>query len=256
MSTGDLLPPNLHDLLDLSHELGVEARGFAILGEGNTSTRRDGDTFWVKASGSNLRTLRPEQAVVCRFDAILPLFDRDGLSDTAIDEALLASRLDPAAPKPSVEALFHAWLLGLPEVRFVGHVHAVAVNQLLCSPRARDLAQRRIFPDEIVCCGAESVLVPYVDPGLALARAIRAETRAFIERHGTFPRLILLENHGVIALGRTPNAVLAALLMAEKAAAIRVGAAALGGPVFLTPEQVARIAGRPDEHYRQKALNL
>jgi hypothetical protein len=44
--------------------------------------------------------------------------------------------------------------------------------------------------------------------------------------------------------------------MAEKAAEIFVGAAALGGPVFLTAEQSERIAGRPDEHYRQKMLGM
>jgi len=36
-----------------------------------------------------------------------------------------------------------------------------------------------------------------------------------------------------------------------------VGAAAIGAvPRFLTAAQVERIAGRPDEHYRQKALGL
>jgi ribulose-5-phosphate 4-epimerase/fuculose-1-phosphate aldolase len=67
----------------------------------------------------------------------------------------------------------------------------------------------------------------------------------------------LLENHGLIALGATPEAVLAATLMAAKAAEIFVGAAAIGGePRFLTHDEVARIAGRPDEHYRQRALGL
>jgi hypothetical protein len=44
--------------------------------------------------------------------------------------------------------------------------------------------------------------------------------------------------------------------MAEKAAEIFVGAATLGGPVFLTSAQCERIAGRPDEHYRQKMLGM
>jgi len=68
--------------------------------------------------------------------------------------------------------------------------------------------------------------------------------------------VILLENHGLIALGGTPQAVLATTLMAVKSAEIYFGAAALGGPVFMSPEMVERIAGRPDEHYRQKALGL
>lgn len=253
----DPAPEALEQLLNLSHELGLESRGMAMLGEGNTSTRRDGSTFWVKASGTQLRTLTAAQVVACRNEAIAKLMDRTSpASDEEVHQALLDSRVDPQAMKPSVEALFHGYLLSLPDVHFVGHVHAVAVNQILCSPRARDFAEKRIFPDEIVCCGAESVLVPYTDPGLILAQAIREKTHAFIERHGTFPRLILLENHGIIALGKTPQAVMAALLMAEKTAAIWVGAAALGGPIFLAPENVRRIAQRPDEHYRQRALKL
>ena len=114
-----------------------------------------------------------------------------------------------------------------------------------------------MFPDEVVCCGVESVFVPYTDPGLKLAQAIRTAVVATIKRLARAPRVILLENHGFIALGATPESVLAATLMGAKAAEIFVGAAAAGGqPRFLTPAQVARIAGRPDEHYRQKALGL
>jgi len=244
------------DLLRLSHEVGSPALRMTILGEGNTSMRLTNETFAVKASGCTLATLGEDGIVECRFDRLLPLLERDGLSDAEVDQALLDARIDPAARKPSVEALFHAWLLGLPGVDAVGHCHAIAVNQVLCSPRAEDLARRRIVPDEIVCCGTESVFVPYVDPGLALAQAIRRETLALVARTGRAPRVILLANHGIIAIGPNPAAVLASLQMAEKAAAILVGTAALGGPVFLTSAQVERIAGRPDEHYRQRILNL
>jgi ribulose-5-phosphate 4-epimerase/fuculose-1-phosphate aldolase len=65
-----------------------------------------------------------------------------------------------------------------------------------------------------------------------------------------------LENHGIIALGKTADAVLACTCMADKAATIFAGAAAMGGPVFLPREQIERIAGRPDEVYRQKQLNM
>lgn len=245
-------------LLDLSHELGREERQLALLGEGNTSARvGDGATFLVKASGAVLATLEAGGLVECHADRLLPLLDQLGLDDAAVDEALLAARVDPAARKPSVEAVFHAYLLSLPGVAFVGHTHPVSVNQILCSRHARTFARRRLFPDEIVCCGAESVFVPYTDPGLVLARAIRTAVRAYIRRLARPPRVILLENHGFIALGPTPAAVLAATLMGAKAAAIFAGAAALGGPPrFLTVAQVARIAGRPDEHYRQRALGL
>jgi rhamnose utilization protein RhaD (predicted bifunctional aldolase and dehydrogenase) len=244
------------EVLRLSRELGREERALAILGEGNTSVRLGADRFAVKASGRNLATLGADGLAECRFDSILPLFGEKGLADAEIDARLLAARLKPEQGKPSVEALFHAHLLSLPGVNFVGHAHPISANALLASPRARDFAERRLFPDEIVCCGPASVLVPYVDPGLPLAVAIRDACAAFIGARGIAPRIVLLENHGVIALGATANAVLAAMLMAEKAARIFLGAAALGGPVFLTPQQVERIGGRPDEHYRQRALGL
>lgn len=247
----------LHRLLKLSHELGREERKLAILGEGNTSARVSAGTFLVKASGSNLATLAGTGVSECRLADLLPLLDRKAMTDAAIDEALFAARVDSNAKKPSVEAIFHAYLLTLPGVNFVGHTHPIAVNQLLCSKHARTFAKRRLFPDEIVCCGVESVFVPYLDPGLKLAQGIRSAVVAYIKRLSRPPRVILLENHGFIALGATPESVLAATLMGTKAAEIFAGAAAIGStPRFLTPAQVVRIAGRPDEHYRQKALGL
>lgn len=243
-------------LLQLSHELGNPQRPLSILGEGNTSTRLDPETFLVKASGSSLGTLREQDVVECQARKLLPLLDQTMLSDAEVDGALMQSRADASAKKPSVEALFHAWFLTLPGIEFVGHTHAPSVNGILCSPRAREFATKRIFPDEIVCCDVESVFVPYTDPGLCLAQAIRRETEAFIKKHQRPPRVVLLENHGIITLGRTADAVLAAMLMAEKAATIWTAAAALGGPVFMTPEHVARIAGRPDEEVRRQALKL
>lgn len=243
-------------LLELSHQLGREERGLAILGEGNTSMRLDDATFGVKASGSNLMTLRAEDVTACRFDRLLPLLQESEMDDAAVDAALFAARADENAKKPSVEALFHAYFLSLPDVTFVGHTHATACNSILASPRAREFATQRATPDEIVCCGPSSVFVPYTDPGLKLAQEIRARTDEWIAANGRAPRLVLLENHGIVALGASPNSVLAATLMAEKCARIFVGAAVLGGPQFLSPETIARIAGRPDEAYRQRALGI
>ncbi len=246
----------LRKLLELSHFLGEEHRDLAILGEGNTSARIDDQTFFVKASGSCLQTLGEDDAVVCRFESLLSMLDQDDLSDQEIEDQLFACRVDPSAKKPSVETLFHAYLLSLPEIEFVGHTHSVAVNQILCSPLADKFATGRLFPDEIVCCGSRSVFVPYTDPGLQLSQVIREKTQAFIDQFATPPRVILLQNHGLITLGTTPGAVKAATLMAHKAAEIFMGAAAMGGPVFMSDADVDRIANRMDEHYRQQALKL
>ena len=246
----------LDALLSLSHELGREERRLAILGEGNTSTRVSDRTFLVKASGSNLKTLAASHVTECRFDVLLELLDQKTATDAEIDAALLNSRVSSSALKPSVEAMFHAWLLTLPGVNYVGHTHPVAVNSLLCSAQAANFARRRVFPDEVVCCGAESVLVPYEDPGLMLAKSIRQQLEKLRKRTRSMPRLVLLQNHGLIAIGGTANAVLAATLMAVKSAEITLGAIAMGGVNYLSARDVDRIAGRSDEHYRQKALGL
>jgi rhamnose utilization protein RhaD (predicted bifunctional aldolase and dehydrogenase) len=246
----------LTSLLRLSHELGRDDRRMAILAEGNTSVKISAETFLVKASGSNLGTLDKNGVVECRAETLLALLDKKNLADTETDSCLLASRIDVRAKKPSVEALFHAYLLSLPGIEFVGHTHAAAVNSILCSPRAKEFATKRILPDEIVCCDIESVFIPYTDPGLKLAQTVREQTEKFLKSFGRPPRVILMENHGIITLGRSVEAVLSAMLMAEKTAAIWLGATALGGPKFMTPENVARISGRPDEALRRKILKL
>ena len=249
-------PSTIQELLKLSREIGREDRGLAMLGEGNTSARLSDDTFLVKASGTCLGSLTAEDVVECRFASLLPLLEKDGLNDQQVDDALLAARVDSHAKKPSVEAVFHAYLLSLPGVAFVGHAHPVTINQILCSPRARDFAERRMFPDEIVCCGLSSVYIPLTDPGLKLAQSIRSQVENFVQKQARPPRLVLMQNHGAITLGGSGASVLSGMLMAEKAARVFGGAAALGGPVFLPAPYVERIAGRPDELYRQKVLNL
>jgi rhamnose utilization protein RhaD (predicted bifunctional aldolase and dehydrogenase) len=246
----------LEALIKLSHELANPLKPLAILGEGNTSARLSEKTFLVKASGSCLGSLRKEDVVECQADVLLRLLDGSKLSDADVDGKLMQSRVDYKAKKPSIEALFHAWFLTLPGINFVGHTHAPAVNGILCSSRAREFAEKRVFPDEIVCCDVASVFVPYTDPGLRLAKEIRERTETFIRKYQRPPRVVLLENHGIITLGRTAEAVLAAMLMAEKAAIIWLGAVALGGPSFMLPKQIARIAGRPDEAWRRKALKI
>ena len=241
-------------LLTLASEI-ADSRQMAILGEGNVSAEIDSERFLIKASGARMSGLSADQLVEVRSAPLLNAVDGDQImSDEEVETLLLDVRTNQTALKPSVESLFHAWLLALPEVRFVGHVHPIAVNQLLCSPSAQQFARKRLFPDQIVYCGTESVLVPYVDPGLVLARRIAAEVEAFRMRTDRLPVTILLENHGIIALGATANEVHAALSMAEKAAMVFVGAAANGGPVFMSSENVRRIADRLDEHYRQRML--
>jgi rhamnose utilization protein RhaD (predicted bifunctional aldolase and dehydrogenase) len=100
------------------------------------------------------------------------------------------------------------------------------------------------------------LLLPYVDPGLALARAIKSGVEDYSKKTGKLPRLILLTNHGLIAPAANPAGVLAATRMAVKMAEVFSLAAIHGGPVFLGPMDVERIENRSDEAYRRKQLGV
>lgn len=235
----------LRELVALSQRIGRDSQGFAILGEGNTSTRAGTDTFWVKASGTSLATAAASTFTECRRSVLASLWKQAAGTDAEVDELLLASRVNAGAKKPSTEALFHAYLLSLPEIEWVAHTHPVAINGILCSPRAEDFAKRRCFPDEIVCCGDESVLVPYTDPGVRLAKAIRREVEAYQKRLQTLPRVILLQNHGLIAIGATPGAVEATTRMAENRPGFSLGQPRSAGPsFFLLTRYGGSVAGR------------
>lgn len=241
----------LNAIVEMTRTLGQPSLNYVIIGEGNTSYRIDDDSFWIKASGRGMNNIQPDGFVAVRLKPVLELLDTS-LSGQAVDDAVRAALVDPGVTsKPSVEATFHAALLADSGVRCIAHTHPIAVNQILCSSRAEQFASNRLFPDEVVLCGPRSVFVPYADPGLPLARAIRVRVRAYMDDMGEPPKVILMANHGLIALGQTPTDALNITAMCVKAAAIFVGACAVGEPVFMTQEDIAHIYRRPDEIYRR-----
>lgn len=245
----------LQQLIALSRSLGDPARDLAILGEGNTSALLDGETFLVKASGKELRAADENSFVAVSLPRALATLDGPDLTDAQVRDTLLHCKVDATGTiMPSVETFLHAYLLSLPGIRFVGHTHPTAVNAILCSVNARESVRGRLFPDEIVCCGPAVCYVEYTDPGLPLARHLRTRVEEFIDAENMPPKVILMENHGFIAIGATPRDIETITSMYVKAARILLGTYALGGPRFLTPENVARIHTRPDEHYRQKQI--
>lgn len=241
----------LNTIVEMTRTLGQPGLNYVIIGEGNTSCRIDEDSFWIKASGRGMVNIQPDGFVAVRLAPVLELLE-SSLSGQAVDDAVKAALVDPAVTaKPSVEATFHAALLADCGVSCIAHTHPVAVNQILCSSRAEQFAANRMFPDEVVLCGPRSVFVSYADPGLPLARAIRQQARAYIEAEGEAPKVILMANHGLIALGQTPVDALNITAMCVKAAAIFAGACAVGEPVFMSPQDIAHIYRRPDEIYRR-----
>ncbi|MCG9893882.1 MAG: class II aldolase/adducin family protein, partial [Fimbriimonadaceae bacterium] len=179
----------------------------------------------------------------------------DRLSDEEVTRTLTRAVADDRGLRPSVESFMHADLLDLPGVNWVAHSHPEPLLSLLGLRRARELAKLRLFPDEIVCCGPQSAFVPYVDPGLMLARAIRTSVAAYVEVWGEWPKTIWMQNHGLISLGGTADEALAGTRMAIKAARAWLGMLQTGEEFTpLSIQDVNRIHRRPDEHYRQELL--
>ena len=240
------------ELVQLSRDLGLPQRKLVIIGEGNSSLRVDNETFWVKASGHQMPTITAQGFAQIQFAPILALFDNPPQTNSEQRHALRAALVDGSQADPSVETSFHAMLLHDCGVNCIAHTHPVAVNRLLCSAHAETFARHRIYPDEVVLCGPESVFVPYVDPGLPLAMAIREQVQAYMDKYDEAPKVILLASHGLIALGSTTTEALNITMMADKAANILWGALQLGEVPFMTEEEVMHIYKRPDEIYRRK----
>lgn len=244
----------LQNLVSMSQTLGKPENDYVILGEGNTSGKVNEDFFYVKASGKYLCNCDENTFVKVDLKKALAILDKGDLNDDQIKNELNAAKADQSNPLlPSIETTFHAFLLSLPGINFVGHTHATAVNALLCSKNAKEIVMGgRLFPDEIVYCGIEPIFMEYHDPGLGLAREIREQANAYIDRNGTVPKVILIRNHGIIAIGKNAHQVEAITAMYCKVARVLLGATGFGGINYLSEDNVRRIYTRPDEEQRTK----
>ena len=107
-------------------------------------------------------------------------------------------------------------------------------------------------PEAVVRNGLISCMVPYATPGKELREEIKKQVGYFVEEEEFFPKLILLENHGIITTGSTHTECIASTLMCEKSAEIFIGAKLLGQIKYLTEEEIAAVDKCPNEAYRRK----
>jgi rhamnose utilization protein RhaD (predicted bifunctional aldolase and dehydrogenase)/NAD(P)-dependent dehydrogenase (short-subunit alcohol dehydrogenase family) len=190
----------LEQLAKLSHFYGSD-HDFVIAAGGNTSVKI-GDRLYVKGSGTNLATIDRDDFVELDRTALQELLSADLGSDPVIREerfknAILAARVRPErGQRPSVESVVHH----LFPRRFVVHTHSTVANWLTCGRAGRSVAGE-LFGDGILW-------IPYVDPGVVLARTIDAALHSYQERTGRdCPRALLMQNHGLIVGGDTPEEV-------------------------------------------------
>ena len=201
----------LEALATLSHRFGDDPQ-FTRAGGGNSSVK-DADTLYIKASGATLASITPASLMPLALAPLRALGDGDGAwagevppgSDPVMRVAMAARQRDEGERRPSVECVFHALI----PRRFVIHTHPTLVNALGCSRDGERLAAD-LFGDTVLW-------VPYVDPGLPLAREIMRRRLARAERLGGGAQLptgepaevILLQNHGLIVAGEEPEAIAA-----------------------------------------------
>ncbi|QYJ14948.1 3-phenylpropionate-dihydrodiol/cinnamic acid-dihydrodiol dehydrogenase [Rubrobacter xylanophilus DSM 9941] len=231
----DLSP--LEELAYRSNLLGSD-RSVANYGGGNTSvkvrqedhTGREVDVLWVKGSGSDLATIKPGQFTGLRLAEILPLAERDSMSDEEMVSYLARCQLAPEMPRSSIETLLHAFI---PHPH-VDHTHPDAVNMLCCAANGEELARE--------CFGEEALWIPYMRPGFALskkvAEAVRKSPRA---------RFVLLAKHGLVTWGATGEESYARTIEAINRAAEFVFRRSSGGEPF----GGRRLDPQPEERRRE-----
>ena len=183
----------LGQVLLASHLLGSD-RAVANFGGGNTSAKgrtvdhvgREVDAIWVKGSGSDLATMEAKDFTPLRLGEVLPLFQREEMSDEDMVAHLARCQLDPAAPRSSIETLLHAFV----PAPHVHHTHPDAINVLAGTREGERLVGE--------CFGDEAVWIPYIRPGFTLAKQVGT---AVGENPGL--RLVVLANHGLVVWGHS-----------------------------------------------------
>jgi rhamnose utilization protein RhaD (predicted bifunctional aldolase and dehydrogenase)/NAD(P)-dependent dehydrogenase (short-subunit alcohol dehydrogenase family) len=165
-------------------------------GGGNTSVKlRERDLFgeeedilYVKGSGLDLETIEEAGFSPVRLRPAVRLASLAELSDPRLVNELSTYRTRASAPMPSVETILHAVL----PHRFVDHTHAGAVLTVTNTPGG-EARVREIY-------GGSVVVVPYIMPGLGLARLC---AERFGAEAGPDTLGMVLLNHGIVSFAET-----------------------------------------------------
>lgn len=208
-----------------------------LAGGGNTSVKIGG-RLHIKGSGHALATMSPDGLVEmdrAKLDAILgsKLSDDPDEREEQYKAGIMAARIHPEkGQRPSVEVLLHNLL----PADYVVHTHCTVANMLTCAKDGEAIAAE-LFGDD-------ALWIPYVDPGYTLARALADALDAWRARTGRQePDAVLMDNHGLIVSGATPEAVKATtdkVLAKLHARMAEAGA----GPAFGKVEQLLEADAR------------
>ena len=180
----------LIDLIEMSKRYG-ENPHFTLAGGGNTSFKQNG-ILYVKASGMQLATIEEDGFIHMNMDSLrMMLKIQYPVGDREREEAALADMMAAVLPcqskgRPSVECILHA----LFPYKYVLHLHPALVNGMTCAQGGQKICES-FFPD--------AVWVPLTKPGYTLAKTCYELITIYEKVHGAAPKLLFLQNHGVIA---------------------------------------------------------
>jgi rhamnose utilization protein RhaD (predicted bifunctional aldolase and dehydrogenase) len=190
---------SLDAIIELSHEFGSNP-DWVLGGGGNTSYKEDGKLY-IKASGVALGDIDADGFVRMDADRLDRIWDKVYPSNPEDREAqvladLMAARSTGEEHKrPSVETLMHALF---PQT-FIVHSHPALANAVTCA------AEGRAYGEKIF--GEEMMWIESVNPGFILAHRMREETEAYREKHGRYPEIVLMENHGLVICATTAEEI-------------------------------------------------
>ena len=201
---------------------------------------KQGKHLAISAPGARLTNLQASDLIAVKPAVLLEALTANHGRTHVDSEILGQARLAPDAPVPGPEAFLAAELLAEDWPALLVLLQPVPLHQILASPRARQFADRRVTVSESYGLGRAMPLVPYADPGIALAKEMRSRISLWRDRYKAVPRIVLLQNQGVIVLGDTVAEIVETTEKLMKAADVFIGASALGGPQFLSIDNLDR----------------
>jgi rhamnulose-1-phosphate aldolase/alcohol dehydrogenase len=205
-----------------SNLLGAD-RSVANWGGGNTSCKttevdfreRPTRVLWVKGSGSDLGSIRPDQFTALRLDDLAPLLEREAMRDEDLVAYYEHAVLKPGQPRASIETPLHSML----PFAHIDHTHPDAIIALCAAPEGPALAER--------LWGLRAIWMPYERPGFSLGKKI-----ALAVRERPDATCVLMAKHGLVTWGETAEACFLATLETIGRAATALAEAADQRRVF------------------------
>ncbi len=126
-------------------------------------------------------------------------------------------------------------------------------NQFIKNRETFDRGVAKPFnPDQMVYCGSEYLFVESSNSAESIVEEIQTKIADFKTRKGTLPKVIFIQNEGVIVAEDSPVSLQYLKDIVNDFCRISVLSENFGGPHPLTPGQAAFIENWEVEHYRKK----